>query len=108
MNTAGDFGRPPISLRGLPMLVRQLAGPFANQDIEMSFDAVVSAYQQGTVKLMPDQESIVRNHLTRQEIEVVDAVEAVVAPAPVATVVKRRGGWPKGKPRGPRRPQVMA
>ncbi len=90
------------------MLVRQLAGPLAGQDVEMSFEAVVNGYQQGTVKLMPDQESIVRNHLRPHEAEVIDAVQAVRPLAPMASKPARRGGWPLGKKRGPRIKPVSA
>lgn len=77
----------------------------------MSFEAVVNGYKQKTVALMPDQESIVRNHLRREEVEVIDAVQAVQPPATMAgnPPVKRKGGWPKGKARGPRiKPAVLA
>lgn len=96
------------------MLVRQLVGPLAGRDVELSFDAVVSGYRQDTVHLDETQRAMVERHIARgvirpEEVEAIESVRSVAPPTPiVATPVAvppvRRGGWPKGKPRGPRKP----
>jgi hypothetical protein len=88
------------------MLVTQLVGRNAGEKVDMSFDAVVGAYRAGTVKVPQESVELVKKVAFPEP----DTGERVPLVTPVADVVapeKRRGGWPLGKPRGPRvRPEV--
>ena len=85
------------------MLVRRLIGREAGDVIDMSAPDAVRAIQGGSVEALSDVECA--QYMSGSEK--VNAVRALVsvakAPEVVAAPVKRKGGWPKGKPRPPRK-----
>lgn len=87
------------------MLVRQLVGKYAGSDIEMTLMDAVTAHRAGVVDIM--------DAFVRARFGLVDTDPGFAPPKLAAVVVaapaeKRRGGWPKGKARGPRKPIALA
>jgi hypothetical protein len=94
------------------MLVTQLIGRHAGAQVDLAFDAVVSGYRQGTVEVPPEWLSLVKKvaHRDDEPEEAEPIVAAVEVPGLIVAtpVPKRRGGWPKGKPRGPKmQPDIL-
>lgn len=94
------------------MLVKQLVGPLAGQNIHMIPGDGRLAVDAGTVRPLTqaeqEQHAIAMGYGRDEVVEQVEAARPVAAPIPEAPA-KRRGGWPKGKPRGPRlKPDLLA
>ena len=96
------------------MLVRQLAGALAGQNIHMSgYDGNLAIDAHTARHLTPSEfeEHAAREGYGRNEIaEIIERVEAArpILPPQILSV-RRRGGWPLGKPRGPRKkPDILA
>lgn len=86
------------------MLVRGLLGPYAGRIVDMRFDDVLRAEANSSVIRLTADEA------ARYAAGPEDATEEVAPPVPLKKVEeKRRGGWPKGKPRGVHvHPEILA
>lgn len=89
------------------MLVTQKIGKFAGETVDLTFDAAVSAYRQGTIEVPQDSLALVRK-VAFPEPDSGERFPLVTPTADAPVQARRRGGWPLGRPRGPRKPEVLA
>lgn len=90
------------------MLVRRMLGRDAGEVIDMSAPDALRAIQGGAVEALTESEAAAYASGTDKVNDVRALVSVAKPPVPVVVKPKGKGGWPKGKKRGPKIAPVSA